>query len=189
MEKFTASNGWTVTDLEDGQGSVMRPVGNLEYVFWLGPTEADVLREYFQSERDAELGRWRWSESPEYVVYRVPEHDDSDGRCVRIMRETDGFCCFWWERLGDGDDELFRAARAYFDARPDPVPRPWENAKPGEVWALTDSTGERTYLVGEAVRFFPLPLLKPEDAGWEPARFASEFVSGRRIWPEGETTT
>jgi hypothetical protein len=180
MEKFTASNGVEITVDEDG-----------DYTFTGGERAADrwvvrpgganetALREFFQAERDAELGRWRWSEHPEYVVYRVPEHDDDDGRSVRIMRETDGFCCSAWERLGDGDIEFFHAARAYFDAHP--VPRPWENAKPGEVWVLTGAGGvEQPWRRDNGFWLSCTTGARKYDA--------ERATSGRRIWPEDETT-
>lgn len=178
MEKFTASNGWTVTELEDGQGSVMRPAGNREYVFWLGPTEADTLREFFQAERDAELGRWRWSENTDVVVRvngpdpnTVEVYDEDSGLRATISRGGLGF--------EDFEPYLMRAARDYFNAHP--VPRPWEDAKPGEVWLVVLDCEEQAVI---ADRF---GTLSTHEESLNSPEF-TRISAGRRIWPEGETT-
>lgn len=114
MEKFTASNGWTVTELDDGQVSVTRPAGNCEYVFWLGPTEVDVLGQYLRAKAER---------------------------------------------------------------------KPWDDAADGDIWELHSRRGVAQYLYHEG-RFFELPLRRPDEPGWEPASFASDFTAGVRVWPE-----
>ena len=67
-KEFTASNGWTVSPNDLGKDTqIYNQDGNLmDYVMSEG---MDSLREYFQAERDKELGRWRDPENPDYVVY------------------------------------------------------------------------------------------------------------------------
>ncbi|QIK61774.1 hypothetical protein G7068_00035 [Leucobacter viscericola] len=48
---------------------------------------AKALREFFQHERDTELGRWRWPEYPEYVVRKLP---DSNPETVIVINESYG---------------------------------------------------------------------------------------------------
>ena len=71
------------------------------------------------------------------------------------------------------------AARAYFDAHPEP--KPWHDAKPGEAWELTAN--------GDTGPF--ITMLTPSGAvhfiagnGTKFVAEASDITAGRRIWPE-----
>lgn len=177
-KEFTASNGGVVT--VDVLGSVKVTLPQNTSGLWLSVHSTSALREFFRQERDTELGRWRWPENPEYVVYRLPENDDDDGRCVRVVDETDGsyYACAW-ERLRYGGDTIWRAARAYFAAHPEP--KPWHNAKPGEVWVLTVG-GEQIPCSVEATGPDFVPLAHEFWATL--ARGSERITAGRRIWPE-----
>lgn len=127
-------------------------------------------------ERDEQLGRWRWPEEPDYVVY-------PDDCRLRVLRERDG-TFFAWTRgdatravKDEGDTGgAVNAAYAYSEAHPEPMP--WESAKPGEVWVL--------HLEGT-----PVPLVRSEK-NWlntltgRPAVVEGRVGEGRRIWPEGD---
>lgn len=69
-------------------------------------------------------------------------------------------------------------------------PKPWENAKDGEIWALRTATdpvdAEVPQYLCDGKRYFPVPLRTPSDPSWRPAGFASDFYDGRRVWPEGD---
>ena len=136
-EVFTASNGSEV--YEDFTGTIYR---NGIRVLYAGDVTA--AREFFvhqaetdwQVKRDAELGRWRWPENPDYVVY--PERVD----VVRVLKECVGGLAIINRDLVTVLPEpvghiFYDAARAYFDAHPLPEPRPGEDAKEGDVWVLT----------------------------------------------------
>lgn len=133
-DTFTASNGLLLCP--NGDGSVRWEAGFSPVIV------TQALREFFLHERDKELGRWRWPEKPVYVVYPVGEDGLVDvlredpmagfgpGRQVGISRTAAE------DRAVDGPaSSFFAAARAYFAAHQEP--RPWHDAKPGEVWAIT----------------------------------------------------
>lgn len=93
--------------------------------------EVEALRAYFQAERDKELGWWR--ASPDYVV--KPRADNGiESRSVTVLNERLAVNIPVWED-DDIRSEYGIAARAYFDAHPEP--KPWHEAKPGEAWLLT----------------------------------------------------
>jgi len=133
VNDFTASNGvsvrirehdieWAVPD-SDSFGSIYRcSQGSMLDV---------ALAEFYQARRDERLGRWRWPENPQWVVYRDEIAD------VLVLNEASG------EEAGrftpDTVENFPRAegadaARAYFDAHPEP--KPWHDAKPGEGWVI-----------------------------------------------------
>jgi len=171
MGEFKASNGIRrdfMEDLEEGLG----------YSF----AEIDALAEFFQHKRDEELGRWRWPENPGYVVYRSPEADYGADRAVYVFNERSGEGRWCWEASNTSkSDALVLAAGAYFKAHPEPEPKPWHDAKPGEVWVLTVG-GEQFPCTVEATGPDFVPLAH---ALWATlARGSERITAGRRIWPE-----
>jgi len=57
MVEFLASNGITVTTLDDGQVGFRKRVGNRDYhAEWLTPDEAQALRESFEATMGASTG-------------------------------------------------------------------------------------------------------------------------------------
>lgn len=178
MTEFTASNSYRI-ELSGGAVSVHNVSGHERHVF--GRYTIEALREFFQHERDEELGRWRWPENPDYVVYPMP-----DGR-ARVLRDTDGMFFVWARsdsaRTVDREDAggAVRAACAFFEAHPER--KPWEDAKDGEIWEFTLGCSKGQYLA-EGGRFFLLPLRTPSEPGWKPASFARDFEQGKRIWAE-----
>ena len=138
-EVFTASNGHEVHRTElgtiwlKGERALLAGAAKSIREFFLHEAETD-----WQAKRDAELGRWRSPEHPDFVVYGdgVAPFDS-----VRVLDER-AVLSFYWDRgtIEDGswEDIISReAARAYFDAHPAPTPRPGEDAKPGDAWVLT----------------------------------------------------
>lgn len=197
MEKFMASNGGEVEVFEHGRMSVSDNsreqlnehsvrIGRTAY---LDPEMISTLREFFLHERDQELGRWRWPENPDYVVYPVidPAHEMAFGRDLSVMVFHEptgvlkGYCRD--EDQGGNSREYPNAARAYFAAHPEP--KPWHDAKPGEVWVLTyrsPSARETSNNVmtcvddGGNISFF-------NDYRLHTVRYTG-IESARRIWPE-----
>lgn len=172
MSTFVASNTTTISKDNESLEAVL---GN--GVCLLQPWTVKALREFFQHERDEELGRWRWPDTPVYVVYR-----DSDNS-VLVFDETNGrseqYARWEAELLEDG------AAFDYFAAHPEP--KPWERAKPGEIWELTAEGVERQYaaiasrdFTGDAVYLFPVDDAYAPKLGLR----APVITDGRRIWPE-----
>lgn len=165
---FTASNGVELDDYGNWDGG--------------GPAELverhKARMEFYQHLRDEELGRWRWPSNLDYVVY--PQHDGS----VLVTFERIGESSILYRRDDPVHDMEGEAARAYFTAHP--VRKPWHDAKPGEVWALTiDHAGVRAeydgavacYLDerGDFVATQGLMRIDQRDA---------QITGARRIWPE-----
>lgn len=164
MSKFTASNGtkvWInrkgVVCAEDFQDSDK---------VW-----TQAIREFFLHERDKELGRWRWPEDPNIVVY-----PRDVGRWVEVIHEV--YANRGVYSRGDFNsvpEWVEEAAEAYFLAHP--VPKPWHDAQPGEVWLLT---------VGDAD---PVAWMCEEDSFGRHDRAINindlSITAGHRIWPEG----
>ena len=137
----------------------------------------NALREYFQAERDEELGRWRDPENPNIVVYPgsvsldwVIVLDESTGRTDVVFKQP---------RKPPKDSAFTLVAERYFAAHQQPEPKPWEDAKPGEYWAVTVN-GERKLVHGG-----PQGLYSGEDWRVIPN---SDITAGHRIWPEGEAS-
>lgn len=179
MTAFTASNGIEITPKGDRLALriTLAMGGTLDQLF--PAREVTALREYFQHERDQELGRWRDTENPNMVVYPDTDLDEM----ILVLNETTGQGGYWTRGSGsapleDDDREWKRAAYRYFAAHPEP--KPWENAEPGEVWALTVAGQDQLYRCGQN-GLYGL-------ADGQPLRaLTGMFVTGgRRIWPEQE---
>ncbi|WP_156316655.1 hypothetical protein [Leucobacter japonicus] len=170
-DKFVASNGIGV-QLEPDDDAFLTDVkgaGGVGLSFRGSVTSA--LREFFQHERDQELGRWRWPENPGFVVYsrgvagiRVTSEESGDS--ILALREAA-------ETWAD-EPTFFGAARAYFAAHPER--KPWHDAKPGEAWVITYG-GEEHAVISDGAFFL-------WEAGSEQPVGDSRITSGRRIWPE-----
>ncbi|MCE0510875.1 hypothetical protein LVJ59_17650 [Microbacterium sp. KKR3/1] len=140
------------------------------------PNDAQALREFFKHERDEELGRWRWPENPDYVVM------DRGVGFVAILHEPTMGTTTWERSWRDARSTPDEAGLAYFDAHPER--KPWHEAKPGEVWALTTNQHAEEWAAKvstdqEGVLIFELILSEMK------FRIDDElFISGRKIWPE-----
>lgn len=176
---FTASNGVEIELTENG---CLGTGGSIGQTF-VGPKAAKALREYFQHERDRELGRWRDPDNPDLVVYRRPEEDDYDGRAVAVLDESTGVAFTYWEKYGlDGQgvtryEKGQEAAGRYFAAHPET--KPWDEAESGDIWELTGADGLKQAWVrngtGGWVSVNALKVMYYDGKG---------VTAGRRIWPE-----
>ena len=168
--RFTATTGWYVE-----KGCVYSPDGLLWGTAASGP--GGVLVEYgahkAQAERDAALGRWRSVEHPDWVVYLA------DNGLARVVNELTGLPeTLLHKRPGSSSDTSVGAsvAREYFAAHPVPEPKPWEQAKPHEVWVLTFLSGleyAATYVNGK-FRY-----------GTGSAMVMENVIAGKCIWKPG----
>lgn len=107
------------------------------------------LENYFRDQEDKRLGRWRWPENPDYYVKSM-----SLDRVAVVYDHSEGLAYGQFNRVNVVNpfrittDPMANAARAYFDAHPEP--KPWHDAKPGEVWVLTVAEiGESAYVSGD----------------------------------------
>ena len=81
---FTASNGWTVSS-PDSIGDINICSSKGVFLDYISSDSIPPLREYFQAERDKELGRWRDPNNPNYVVYPRTGPEDRN-----ILNEKEG---------------------------------------------------------------------------------------------------
>ena len=174
MSKFTASNGVEIRVERDFSGDIyltgkaggsLVATGNLEGI--------EALREFFQHERDQELGRWRWPENPNWVAY-----PNEGGDTVTVLDET--YPDEWGFTYRRGSHFLdyphaAPAAKAYFAAHP--KPKPWHEAVEGEVWLLMFPNSTQAWFVngGYFQNVRTLTNINKTDPG---------ITAARRIWPE-----
>ena len=184
MSDFTASNGISITLTNYGRLIVDNEGGTYPEMMAEGD-HVQALREFFRAEEDERLGRWRWHENPDYVVYRDTERMYINQPAVIVFNETNGataYCgkdgLYSTSGIGARDVWCEPAARAYFDAHPEPKPS-WHDAKHGEIWVLFVAIEDEPYRVNGDV-FEPvsnsgrirIPLMD------------ARIQSGRRIYPE-----
>ncbi|MBE7953592.1 hypothetical protein ILP86_04560 [Microbacterium sp. R1] len=200
MTVFDASNGIGILIDEDGDLDFRNRIG---WSGLCGGTVVHALREFFQHERDKELGRWRWPENPDYVVYSNP--DEAFERMfgpnldLVILRDSDGMTKGYVREEDQGGPPMdhridhILAARAYFEAHPER--KPWEDATYKDVWVWTtaDNTqealgwvaGDGTWDIitpkGDGIKAAEKPMVALVDAGFE--KF-SGTVTGVRRTPE-----
>lgn len=156
-EIFKAASGREVRPNEDGSIMFGRAIGYLQ-------REAVIdAEEYFQAKRDAELGWWRWPENPNYIVRPLA------GQAL-VINERTGRSHVFGRDDDSGEWALADAAEAYFKAHPEP--KPWHDAKPGEVWLINDSMSA---LVTDGGLF----LFSDRSAVG-----AEHIRTARRVWPE-----
>ena len=121
-EKFVASNGVIV----DQHGYI------LTVDFTSRGQDHEARKEFYQHISDSELGRWRDPLNKSCVIY--PMGNLVGGlRTVQVVNEDHGFC----GQVNEGDPENMEirvSAARYFAAHPEP--KPWHDAKTGEVWVL-----------------------------------------------------
>ncbi len=173
--QFRASSGRHVTVYTDGAVAFE---GLLGYV---GSSVVGDAEEFFRAREDARLGRWRWPENPEWVAVEADRTDE--GRTVVVVNERTLTRFHANERVRDAGPDATadrRAARAYFEAHPER--KPWEDAKPGEVWAV-GVDGEEVFTVSVVQDVFGVSFRLPTGRAFD-LNESSTIKSGRRIWPE-----
>jgi hypothetical protein len=134
MKDFKSSNGVGVRIDDAGDLDFHNRLG------WnglAGGKVVDALREFFRAEEDERLGRWRWPENQNYIV--VPDGELGE---VGVFDEEalDEARIYARESL-TFEGNFGGAAKAYFDAHPEPKPS-WHDAKPGQVWEIDYESGE-----------------------------------------------
>lgn len=161
---------------------VLENINTLDGFDHLGPGDMHALREFFQAEADERLGRWRWPAPGgglDFVVTaNVPGCSDWD---ITVTCEQSGESMHYTRADDEGGypgaNCFADAARAYFDAHPEP--KPWHEAKPGEVWIV--DTHIRTW-GGEQAMFVDEDRFN--NSSWSIPVSDPEVRSARRIWPE-----
>lgn len=146
-----------------------------------------ALREFFLHERDKDLARWRWPEDQNFVVYPV----GYDG-LVDVLRENNLFGYGPGRQQGIGKDfsthpenggvasNFYEAARAYFAAHPEP--RPWHDARNGQLWLIrfSDFPDTDVSALVKGGRFIYNDDCHEGAAALED----STIVGGTQVWPE-----
>lgn len=188
MEKFVASNGIEIRIGVDGDVERMNPTGTGVWgkITSVSPAAHHVykaLSEFFLHERDQELGRWRFNAY--LTVYEAENHQPHNrARAVNVLDERTGRLHMRHEGQAawrETNPTLSEASAAYFAAHPEP--KPWHDAKPGEVWAVTwDGKETACHVIKNAGSNSGLVF---DDTSREtPGTLAPIITSGRRIWPE-----
>lgn len=185
MNDFTASNGVRIRHREGmiewaAPGSDTFGVLN-GYV--LGSVLDVALTEAYRTGEDMSLGRWRWPENPDYVVYPQPSSAQRDvfGSDIDLVitRGVDGLAKGYVRADDQGGPpaahryEHILAARAYFDAHPEI--KPWHAAAPGEVWEIT-----RAGFTDKAWRLESGAFMYDDES----FVFAKDIEAARRVFPE-----
>lgn len=169
---------------EEGNGILDIRKANGEWVLGLGKNTQAALAKHFRDKEDERLGRWRWPENPDYVVYPLPSGE------VKVLRESQ------LESYSDGPaiekpisrdavekwskgwaTNFYEAARAYFAAHP--LQKPWHNAKEGEVWEITTTfynNEKSTHVVKFEDGYF-----RYNDGTYDGAK-SPLITAGKRIW-------
>lgn len=195
MNTFTASNEIVVKSYEDNRIEI-KCSGFAASTHDLSVSEAEALREFFRAEEDERLGRWRWPENPDYVVYAPrpgfrPVNSTEPCDLFIINEEWGAGLAYLDAEYSsyDEEDRPFAAAgRAYFDAHPEP--KPWHDAKPGEVWLLRIPTGptfdHAPAVVSSSANGNAIFTAATYDAAGteELALTASQITYATRIYPE-----
>ena len=174
MNEFTASNGVRVCT---GSLGLVVTDGTIPNTVIASNGHETALREFFRAEEDERLGRWRVPGHPSWVCYPTPLACE-----VVVFNEDEPQ--YGTQVLSRGTDTwpYYRsAADAYFAAHPEP--KPWHDAKPGEVWVLTFSDEGGGGTEAWTLRFSSLRFEHPDYVN-SVARTDSTIVSGRRIYPE-----
>lgn len=182
MSDFTASNGITVSShggnwnrttirFEGKVPGLVKEFTNSRGLQFEDP-DFVALDEYLQHKRDERLGRWRWPANPDYVVY-----PNDNGSATVVQESSPTAALTFWENLRHASvtsGAYMDAARAYFCTHPEP--KPWHEAKPGEVWELSvRDIGEGAYVAGDYT-FIAADHGIPLDS--------DSVIDGRRIYPE-----
>jgi len=177
---FTASNGYMIIEelgdilIKDDRG---RDTIGPDVIMGerLSPSEMLPLREFFQAERDAELGRWRSKIDPD--VFVQVNKDTYLGQVDFINERTLEVTRFarWESDLLGGRDVYSE----FFAAHPEP--KPWFEAKPGEVWALTVNGKESAWSISDEASVW---VEATTERILDSAPRSPAITDGRRIWPE-----
>lgn len=182
MTGFTASNAISVTTEAHAAGLVritFRPdSGRMPgTVITLSIAESKALVEALDHEKDDALGRWRWPENPDYIVYRR-----QNGSVIVFEESSPTAAITFWRNVNHAEvtsGAYMDAARAYFESHPER--KPWQDAKAGDIWAVVqpDHTVERAYRVDQNLNFIDLL-----DGGGLYGNDVNCIMTARKVWPE-----
>ena len=140
---------------------------------YLIQSQYEAAREFFQAERDEQLGRWRDHKNLDMVCYPVAGDPDA----VWVLDEGDGMTYIRERNQAFYAGNRFsEVARRYFEAHPEP--KPWDRAEEDEIWVLT-------------IGGYSAPYLRNGYGTWTNSTSDvsvgdGKITAGRRIWPEGE---
>ena len=180
-DTFAASNRRQITTEYSETRILANGINMLHDFDYLSSDDMKALREFIQHERDKELGRWRWPENPNYVVYPSELYlTPPDADLVTVFNERTGQSAHC-RREGEGNSGNFSlAARAYFAAHPEPTP--WHDARDGQLWLIrfSDFPDMDISALVKGGRFI---YNDPCHEGTATLKDPS-IVGGKQIWPE-----
>jgi hypothetical protein len=162
----------------------------------LFPESWRAVTEAVRAEEDERLGRWRWPENPDYVVYVrisneiVTVFSEARGLSVDASRGTQDA---WVDDERPWKRHALDAASAYFDAHPQP--KPWHSAKEGDVWEFKLGREHFDFFTGLPYSRDMTRLFQRTTGGWRVIGRKnwflneSEVSAARPVWsyPEGDS--
>ncbi|MEV4773830.1 hypothetical protein [Microbacterium sp. LWH12-1.2] len=184
MNEFVASNGVKVW--VDGISGIVSVASSNVKTFpteRIDPVDAIALREFFQHERDEELGRWRSTIDANWTAAL-----DAETGWVQF-RKDDGLHEFSMTKrnpsLTGWSSCLQAIGREYLDAHPER--KPWEDATPGQVWDVDlEYGGVRAVVVYSARHAEPIAVFRDPYTQVEYETDDSTIRDARRIYPESD---
>lgn len=182
-ETFKASNGRQI-DQEAGkviriwEGDGRRREDNMLNGFpYLNERDVEALREFFQHERDQELGRWRDPELTHFYVI-----NDENGKPIVVDERSSRWTPAPRDLIEKFPNTIdpHRVATRYFAAHPEP--KPWQDARDGQLWLIRFSDYPNTD-VSALVKNGTFVYNDRCHDGIAAVN-DSTITAGRRIWPE-----
>ncbi|MFF8817837.1 hypothetical protein ACF07D_07560 [Leucobacter sp. NPDC015123] len=175
-DTFTAKTGRTVAIKSRSMTGTVLEISGLGARTTVDLGDVETLREFFQHERDKELGRWRDPERPDIVVYLC----DAE-RCVRVLDELTGVSQLYVEgQMSEYRGDMADAAHTYFAAHPES--RSWHDARDGQLWLIRfdDFPDTDVSALVKGGRFVYNDRCHEGTATLKD----SSIVGGTQIWPE-----
>lgn len=174
-EVFTASNGLQVQYDNDEVMRYKREVYDwgIPAPFKQGSPVDAALKEFYLHQ----VGAWVDPETGALVI-RTPEEDEEDyGRSVVSILK--GKTTIHWEYMYSYLAKHREIKERYFATHPKPEMKPWQDAKPGDVWVITtENVADEVSVQVTSTGQFRYNSGKLFDPGELPIKTA------RRIWPE-----
>lgn len=176
MNEYTASNGMTLHVRGNMISTSPSGLGLLNLTSDL----TAALREFFRAEEGERRGVWRSTKDATWTAVRrntvVYFQNEDHERSFHVVVGNQASMKAW-------SRDLQRIAHEYFAAHPEP--KPWHNAKPGEVWDVDLPAGGNRYVTVESDRFADHTVVFRDPHSVGEVELVDEYIiDARRVYPE-----